>query len=37
MNADNVDCPNSRSLEIIFKEHLNNTIECGQALNNIIR
>jgi uncharacterized protein len=32
MNADNVDQPNSRSLEIIFKEHLDNAIECGKAL-----
>jgi len=29
MNAGNVDRPNSRPLEIIFKEHLDNTIECG--------
>jgi hypothetical protein len=35
MNTDNVDCPNSRPLEIIFKEHLNNTIECGKALSEL--
>lgn len=35
MNAENIDRPNSRSLEIIFKEHLNNTIECGQALSQL--
>ena len=35
MNADNVDRPNSRSLEIIFKEHLDNTIECGYALSQL--
>ena len=35
MNTVNVDRPNSRSLEIIFKEHLNNTIECGQVLNQL--
>ena len=35
MNADNADRPNSRSLEIIFKEHLDNTIECGQALSEL--
>ena len=35
MNADNVDRPNSRPLEIIFKEHLDNTIECGQALSQL--
>lgn len=32
MNADNVDRPNSRPLEIVFKEHLDNSIACGQAL-----
>ncbi|MEI6066930.1 MAG: DUF47 family protein [Methylococcaceae bacterium] len=35
MNTVNVDRPNSRPLEIIFKEHLNNTIECGKALNEL--
>lgn len=35
MNTDNVAHPNSRSLEIIFKELLDNTIECGQALNQL--
>jgi len=35
MNADNIDRPNSRSLEIIFKEHLDNTIECGKALSEL--
>ena len=35
MNTDNVDRPNSRSLEIIFKEHLDNTIECGKALSEL--
>jgi uncharacterized protein Yka (UPF0111/DUF47 family) len=35
MNADNVDRSNSRSLEIIFKEHLDNTIECGKALSEL--
>lgn len=35
MNADNVDRPTSRSLEIIFKEHLDNTIECGTALSQL--
>lgn len=35
MNADNVDRPTSRSLEIIFKEHLDNTIECGKALSEL--
>lgn len=35
MNADNVDQPNSRSLEIIFKEHLDNAIECGKALDEL--
>ncbi|MGZ5011790.1 MAG: DUF47 domain-containing protein [Methylobacter sp.] len=35
MNADNVDRPNSRSLRIIFKEHLDNTKECGKALSEL--
>ena len=35
MNTDNADRPNSRSLEIIFKEHLDNTIECGKALSDL--
>lgn len=35
MNADDVDRPNPRSLEIIFKEHLDNTIECGKALSEL--
>jgi len=35
MNTENVDHPNSRPLENIFKEHLDNTIECGQALNQL--
>ena len=35
MNTDNVDRPNSRSLEIIFKEHLDNTLECCQALSQL--
>ena len=35
MNTDNVDSTYSRSLEIIFKEHLDNTLECGQALSQL--
>jgi uncharacterized protein Yka (UPF0111/DUF47 family) len=35
MNADNLDRPSSRSLEIIFKEHLENTIECSHALSSL--
>ncbi|TAL48063.1 MAG: hypothetical protein EPN89_07570, partial [Methylovulum sp.] len=35
MNADNVASHNPRSLEIIFKEHLDNTIECGKALSEL--
>ena len=35
MTADNVDSQNSRPLEIIFKEHLDNTIECGKALSQL--
>ena len=35
MNTENVDHPNTRSLEIIFKEHLDNTLECGQALSQL--
>ena len=35
MNTNNVDLQNSRSLEIIFKEHLDNTIECGQVLSQL--
>ncbi|MGJ0492568.1 DUF47 domain-containing protein [Methylobacter sp.] len=35
MNADSIDRPNSRSLEIIFKEHLDNTIECSKALSEL--
>ena len=34
MNADAVELSN-RPLEIIFKEHLANTIECGIALNEL--
>ena len=32
MNADNYDRQEARQLEIIFKDHLDNTMECGQAL-----
>ena len=35
MNADNEDHTNSRILKIIFKEHLDNTIECGKALSEL--
>jgi len=35
MNTDNVDRPSSRSLAIIFKDHLDNTIECGKALSEL--
>jgi len=35
MNTENADRPNSRSLEIIFNEHLDNTIECGKALSEL--
>ncbi len=35
MNTDIVDQPGSRPMEIIFKEHLDNTIECGNALNEL--
>lgn len=35
MNTDNVDSQNSRSLEIIFKEHLDNAIECGTVLSEL--
>lgn len=37
MTADHVNYPNSRSLQIIFKEHLSNTIECGKALGEIFK
>ncbi len=30
-----MDHTNSRPLEVIFKEHLDNTIKCGQALNQL--
>ncbi|MGR9045818.1 MAG: DUF47 domain-containing protein [Gammaproteobacteria bacterium] len=35
MNADSVDSATPRSLERVFKEHLDNAIECGQALNQL--
>lgn len=35
MNFDNVEHQNYRSLEIIFKEHLDNTMECGHALSQL--
>jgi uncharacterized protein len=35
MTTDNVDRQSSRPLEIIFIEHLNNTIECGKALSQL--
>jgi uncharacterized protein Yka (UPF0111/DUF47 family) len=35
MNADIVEQPNSRPLGLIFKEHLDNTIECGKALSEL--
>jgi len=35
MNTDTVECTNSRSLAIIFNEHLDNTKECGIALSQL--
>jgi uncharacterized protein Yka (UPF0111/DUF47 family) len=35
MNADSVDRQKPRSLEIIFKDHPDNTVECGQALSQL--
>jgi len=35
MNADNIDRQSPRSLEIIFKEHLDNTLACGNALSEL--
>ncbi len=35
MNADDIDSPNPRPLEIIFKEHLDNTIVCGEVLSEL--
>ncbi|MDD5036112.1 MAG: DUF47 domain-containing protein [Methylococcaceae bacterium] len=35
MNTDNSDRQNPRSLEIIFKDHLANTMECGQVLSQL--
>ena len=35
MTADMLDIPLSRPLETIFKEHLDNTIECGNALSKL--
>ena len=32
MNDDNADLQKPRSLDILFKEHLDNTFECGQVL-----
>jgi len=35
MNADNIDRQKPRSLEVIFKHHLDNTVECSQALSQL--
>jgi len=35
MTADSFEHPVFRSLEIVFKEHLDNTIECGRALHDL--
>lgn len=35
MTADNIERPVFRSLEIVFKEHLDNTIACSKALNEL--
>ena len=35
MNADNGDRQKPRSLETIFKDHLDNTVECGQVLSEL--
>lgn len=35
MNPDHSDRQNPRSLEIIFKDHLDNTVECGQVLSQL--
>jgi uncharacterized protein Yka (UPF0111/DUF47 family) len=35
MNAENINRPQTRSLENIFKEHLENTIECGHVLSQL--
>ena len=35
MTVDAIDYPSSRSLEAIFKEHLDNTIACGEVLSGL--
>ncbi|MEI6545157.1 MAG: DUF47 domain-containing protein [Methylococcales bacterium] len=35
MSIDQVDHQSLRPLEVIFKEHLDNTLECGKALNEL--
>lgn len=35
MNAETLDLQTSRTLEAIFKEHLENTMACGEALNQL--
>ena len=35
MKADYVDRPDTRPLEVLFKEHLSNTIKCSQVLNQL--
>lgn len=35
MNAETLDLQTSRTLEAIFKEHLDNTMACGEALNQL--
>jgi hypothetical protein len=35
MNANNVDLKKPLSLELILKDHLDNTVACGQMLSNL--